>query len=32
MIITADYISKDIISIEREEIVEGLGELWWLQM
>lgn len=32
MIITADYISKDIVSIEREGTVEGLGELWWLQM
>lgn len=30
MIITADDISKDMVSVEREEIVEGLGELWWL--
>lgn len=30
MIITADDISKDMVSVEKEEIVEGLGELWWL--
>lgn len=30
MIITADDISKDMVSVEKEEIVEDLGELWWL--
>lgn len=30
MIITADDISKDMVSVEKKEIVEDLGELWWL--
>lgn len=32
MIITADDISKDMVSVEREEIVHGLGELVLLQI
>ena len=32
MIITANDISKDTVSVESEEIVKGLGELLWLQI
>lgn len=32
MTITADDISQDMVSAEREEIVKGLEELLWLQI
>lgn len=32
MIITADDISKDMVSVKSEEIAEDLAELLWLQI